>query len=274
MRVNGPAAELCLQTARVPTEVQNRLVPATCMKMGGLQMFSFWPVEGGGYRIINTETFGCLDVEWGNNWLGGRILDWPCNNQDNQRWDVNYYGGWVKIRGWQSKLCLEVANGVAVHADCAGWGIENYNTGPAWRAYKQSVRTPFKPFGMRSQQSGYCMTTDAAPVLGACKGPTHNDLEINKLESDGGTFQFKDANQCLVDSGTFAMYSGCAGNAAWRLVQVSPQYGAIPNGEAASRWQIQNVGTGRCLSDSTSVLKMAACNGTAATIWSPAATLD
>ena len=67
VKVNGPAANLCLQTARVPGDVQNRLVPATCMDIGGLQMFSFLPVQGGGYRIVNTETFHCLDVEWGAN---------------------------------------------------------------------------------------------------------------------------------------------------------------------------------------------------------------
>lgn len=275
VKVNGPAANLCLQTSRVPGDVQNRLVPATCMDIGGLQMFSFQPVQGGGYRIVNTETFHCLDVEWGANWGGGRVLDWPCNNQDNQRWEVTHYGGWMKARGWQSKLCLDVANGIAIQTDCAGWGIDAYKTGPAWRTYRQGARTPFEPFGMRSAQSGLCMTTDYAPVLGACRGPTHNDLEIETIESNGATFRFtKAGNNCLVDTGTFAMYGTCAGQSAWRLVQVSPTWPDIPNGAAASRWQIQNVGTGRCLADSTSLLLMAVCSGTAATTWSPVNTLD
>lgn len=252
-KFNGTGKDQCLQTTRLPNFYNNRLAQAQCTPMGGQQMYSFFPVAGGGYTIRNTVTGFCLDVEWGANWGGGRVLDWPCNGQGNQRWEVDYRTGLpsvAKIRGWQSKLCLDFKDGIAVQMPCGSWGEWRNFDGPIWILSRQDYRLPYKRVALKSERNGLCMNFGNKMDLQECGKALRTDIKVSKLASDGGTFQLwmNQPDECLVDTGLgFARLNRCPNNnsAAWRLLQVLDWYAYIPPG--ANRWEIQNVASGSCL---------------------------
>lgn len=274
-KFDGEGKQQCLQSARDPAAASHRLVQAQCTPVGGLQMFRFEPVAGGGYIIRIAETGGCLDVEWGASWAGGRVLDWSCNGQDNQRWEVNYPGSHpsiAKIRSWSTKLCLDFQDRIAVQVACGNW--EDLFDGPIWYANRQHLRLPSGEVWGYLQQNGLCMTTDQHPVMRACNTQSSwLDLRFNAIDNASMTFELWSTRPdfCLVDTyGGFAVYMQCPGNGAstWRLVQRMPDHG-VPLGASANRWQFQNVATGLCLDGSTTgLVQTTPCAGTPNVTWS------
>ena len=255
-RYGGQGQDMCLQTFRRPGGANNRLVQAPCGPMGGLQMYTLVKWTGGGYRIVNTETNGCMDVSGARTHAGAPILDWPCHNGDNQRWEIDYNGGMAKFRAWHSKRCVDFDKGMAVQVDCKGWGWGTGWTtlaGPVWMLRRQQARLPYRDFGLRLVESGLCMTDDPNPVTIACEDWRRIHLTIDTTETDnaGREFQFRRGSQCLVDTqGGFAAYMACPNTASskWRLMQVMPDPGVTTTGESTNYWQVKNIATGLCLS--------------------------
>jgi hypothetical protein len=273
-KFNGENKLQCLQTARVPAAASHAIVQAQCTPAGALQMFRFESVGSGVYTIRNAQTGGCLEVEAGATWPGGRILDRTCSGEDHQRWEVNYPGSFpsvTKIRSWSSKLCLDFQEGIAVQVAC-DW--EDFFDGPIWLANRQHLRVPSGEVWARNEQHGLCMTTDQHPVMRACSEQSSwLDLRFSAIDDASMTFEMWSTRPdfCLVDTyGGFAVYMQCPGNAAstWRLVQRMPDFG-LPIGAAANRWQFQNVATGLCLDGShQGLVQTKPCAGTPNVTWS------
>lgn len=241
---NGPSKNACLQSAAEPSQYNNRLMAAQCLAVGGTQMYSFQAMAGGGYRIVNVQTGGCMDVEWGVPHPGGRIIDWACNGQDNQRWEVDYKGGLpgiAMIRGWQSKLCLDLANGIAVQSAC---DYTNFS-GPIWMAARQNVRQDGNAERLRVEDGGLCLNMQTSPVTVNCSSG-QAVAEFWSLDPAGTTFQIRGFGKCLVDYYGFAFFIDCSGwpTTSWRLLEHS--WGPA-RGSRQVRWQIQSVSSNRCL---------------------------
>ena len=243
-----PAPLQCLQTARVPSEVSNHLIATRCTPVGGLQMFSLFAVEGGGYTIVNTESGGCLSVGGAQAWPDAPVLDWACTGRPNQRWEVAYWSGLpgrMMIRNWENKLCLTMDDGIARQSEC---DFANF-TGPIWNAARQDQRAG-QSFAALRTQSGMCLTSDS-PVLGAMCGDARTVFRFTKLDAAATTFRIRrDATSCLSDRGGWpGTFVDCSSPdaGAWRIVQKLWSPGSLPAPDGMNRWFLQSVATGQCL---------------------------
>ena len=67
--------------------------------------------SGDGYQLIAAHSRQCLDVESGAKQDGGKLIQWPCSGQANQRFGLKADGaGSYSLMGAQVGKCLDVAN--------------------------------------------------------------------------------------------------------------------------------------------------------------------
>lgn len=67
--------------------------------------------SGDGYQLIAAHSRQCLDVESGAKQDGGKLIQWPCSGQANQRFGLKADGaGAYSLVGAQAGKCLDVAN--------------------------------------------------------------------------------------------------------------------------------------------------------------------
>jgi hypothetical protein len=62
-------------------------------------------------RIVNYKSGKCLDLSGGSSANGAPIIEWPCNNGDNQKWRITTIYSPLEIRSKLSGKSLDVPNG-------------------------------------------------------------------------------------------------------------------------------------------------------------------
>ena len=214
-------------------------------RMAGLdQMWRFQPTGDGAYRVVNLRTNKCLDVEWGATWAHGRVLEWPCNGQANQRWNVsvrsNNLSHEVMLQSRQSGHCLDMAGGIAVQTPCNPASF----TGAIWTGRTGLKRAPRASESLSVVRGGLCANDFLGGLfLSACRPanrvwlvPLHETSEYFRIQSNNFT-------QCMTTQWTggytHAVMRPCStwagGHEQWRLIDSN---GAL---------MFQSISTGQCL---------------------------
>ena len=235
----------CVSTTANPGSTGVHARTATCLPVGLDQMWRFDPHSDGTHRIVNLRSGGCLDVEWGSTADGGRILDWPCNGQRNQRWHVRFsdLGSvvWAMIQSAQSHHCLDVSGGSVVQRTC---DPTNYGA-PMWWLLAGDNRSPKGVgVGLTVVRGGLCASNNNRwTYLAGCGDDQRDRFRMLPRSDYSEDFTIAtNEGKCLAtepypDGYTYVGVHSCnAGNAqSWRLV---------PSGDA---WLVRNVATGTCL---------------------------
>lgn len=240
----------CLQ-APMDFSLQGHQMRTTdCLSAGSLQMFTFLPQSGGGYRIVNANTGGCLDVEGLAMHAGARIMDWACHGGANQTWDIVVdeviLGKYAYLQSRQSRMCLAMQDGVAVQSACNPANLE----GAIWWVHDEARAG--RDFHLQVQGSGLCMNEDTMPTLRNCDHRA--EYELTAMSSLGETFHIRnyESGKCLQrkynpadPSHTYVANDPCiavGGPGGDTIADL--QWRLVPSG---TQWLIQNVGTGKCL---------------------------
>jgi len=241
----GGQSGQCLQSPMAFDLQGHQMRTADCLSVGSLQMFTFLPQAGGGYRIVNANTGGCVDVEGLAMHAGARIMDWACHGGANQTWDIVVdeviLGKYAYLQSRQSGMCLAMQDGVAVQTACNPAALE----GAAWWVYDEARAG--RDFHLQVQGSGLCMSDDKMPTLRNCDHRAEYEFTTRDPLGDKFLIRHYEQGYCLqmspnsadpshtyVSNAPCLAYNGPA-DLEWRLV---------PSG---TQWLIQNVGTGKCL---------------------------
>jgi hypothetical protein len=126
----------------------------------------------------------CFDMSEGSTSNGGRVVQFTCFGQSNQKWDMNPtdVADEYQIVNQNSGKCLEIseaqvtANAWAQQWDCNGRPHQKFRlseTGSAWNG--------LRIFTFRPVHSGLCLT-----VLG---GTIADGAQIIQFDCNGGTNQ-------------------------------------------------------------------------------------
>jgi len=234
----------CLESSASP---DGRLRQRACRMAGLDQMWRFQPTSDGAYRVVNMRSNKCLDVEWGATWQFGRVLEWPCHGQANQRWDVslrsNGISHEVMLRSRQSGLCLDMAGGIAVQTPCnlatrtgAIWSGRTNRTG--------MVRAPGASESLSVVRGGLCANNVLGSLfLSACSPATNVWLVPLYETSEYFRIQSNDFKQCMTTQWhagwQHAVMRPCTayagGHEQWQLI------------DSNGAWMFRHISTGQCL---------------------------
>jgi len=109
--------------------------------------------------LVARHSSKCLDVYGANKADGANVVQWTCNSQSNQRWDlVATDSGYYTLRAAHSGKCLDVYGvSKADGASVVQWTC-NSQSNQQWRL----VQKDNGYFALAARHSGKCLDVDGA----------------------------------------------------------------------------------------------------------------
>ena len=92
-------------------------------------------VDGDRFRL-RTFANACVGVSGGSTAPGARLIQWTCDDSNNQLWVADYIGAtsWFRLRNTNSDLCVGVNNGSHAHGEpLIQWPCSASNTNERWK---------------------------------------------------------------------------------------------------------------------------------------------
>ncbi|MEU4411201.1 RICIN domain-containing protein [Streptosporangium sp. NPDC023963] len=111
--------------------------------------------------LVSRSSGKCLDVYSAGMADGANVIQWTCNSQPNQRWDlVISNSGYYTLRVAHSGKCLDVANASGADgANVVQWTC-NSQTNQQWRLVQKGNNY----FSLVSRHSGKCLDVYSASM--------------------------------------------------------------------------------------------------------------
>ena len=232
---------------RVPSP---RLV--SIMALASLLLLSFTSraevVRTGYTSVVVASTGKCLDISGASTSPGAAAVQWHCNSQPNEQWNVQPFNGSFRVIVQQSGLCLAVAGSSTaagaqiVQSTCSGANSELWTFPAAGGGFQMTNKNS----GLCANVSGNS-TADAANIVqSACSSATNFVWTFSSglvTPTALTVLQAAHSGQCLnvsagsTSSGANIVQWPCSGG-------TNEQWTLVPNG---SSYQVIAKNSGMCL---------------------------